>query len=760
MDDHHAAPAEHETRAHQHGITDFLRHGERFGSGVRDAALRLQDADLFGKLLEVVAVFGEVDVVRARPDDVRARRPQALRQIERRLPAELDDHARARFAAVDVHDVFERERLEIQFVAGVVVGRNGLRVRVHHDDLVPGLPQRERRVTAAVVELDPLPDPVRTAAEDHDRLLFAAVADRFAGVVVTAVIVRRDRLELPGAGVHRAVHRRDPGGSFRARDVRLGRTEQERDLPVAVAQNLRLPEKRGIFGQFFEAAAGGDHVLERGQFREVAQEIAVDAGKAGDAVDLPAALERRPDVEDAVGGRHGKRVLEVGISGLLELRVVSVRTEPGAPGLERTQRLLQTLLEVAADGHDLADRLHLRTQRRVGGGEFLEREARDLRDHIVERGLETARGRAGDVVAEFVERVADRELGGDLGDRETGRLRGERARARHARVHFDDDAPPGLRLDRPLDVRPAGLDADRGEDLQRIVAHGLIFPVAQGLDRRHGDGVAGMHAHRVEVLDGADDHAAALAVAHDLHFEFLPAEERLFDEDFMVQARFEPAPDDDGEFLRIVRDAAAGAAQREAGADDERPAPDHLGDGLGFALGMRRARTRQVEPDRLHGLFEKLAVLRAADRVGGGADELEVVTLEDAFLLELHGEVQRGLAAERGQDRVRPFAPDDLVKNVASQRLDVRPVGELGVGHHGRRVRVHEHDLETVLLERFARLHAGIVELAPLTDDDRAGADEQDLLDVSAFRHDAPPCTRAPRRSARRRAGAPPAGGI
>ena len=56
MDDHHAAPAEHETRAHQHGITDFLRHGERFGSGVRDAALRLQDADLFGKLLEVVAV--------------------------------------------------------------------------------------------------------------------------------------------------------------------------------------------------------------------------------------------------------------------------------------------------------------------------------------------------------------------------------------------------------------------------------------------------------------------------------------------------------------------------------------------------------------------------------------------------------------------------------------------------------------------------------------------------------------------------------
>jgi hypothetical protein len=42
---------------------------------------------------------------------------------------------------------------------------------------------------------------------------------------------------------------------------------------------------------------------------------------------------------------------------------------------------------------------------------------------------------------------------------------------------------------------------------------------------RDGDRVAGVHAHRVEVLDGADDDAVVLVVAHDLHLEFLPAEQ-------------------------------------------------------------------------------------------------------------------------------------------------------------------------------------------------------------------------------------------
>jgi hypothetical protein len=45
------------------------------------------------------------------------------------------------------------------------------------------------------------------------------------------------------------------------------------------------------------------------------------------------------------------------------------------------------------------------------------------------------------------------------------------------------------------------------------------------------------------------------------------------------------------------------------------------------------------------------------------------------------------------------------------------------------------YDAIALLLERLARLRAGIVELAGLADDDRTGADDQDRLEVSSFWH-------------------------
>ena len=68
----------------------------------------------------------------------------------------------------DLHDVLERQRLEIQAVGGVVVGGDRLRIAVDHDRLVADLLQREGGVHAAVVELDALADAVRPAAQDDD----------------------------------------------------------------------------------------------------------------------------------------------------------------------------------------------------------------------------------------------------------------------------------------------------------------------------------------------------------------------------------------------------------------------------------------------------------------------------------------------------------------------------------------------------------------------------------------------------------------
>ena len=68
------------------------------------------------------------------------------------------------------------------------------------------------------------------------------------------------------------------------------------------------------------------------------------------------------------------------------------------------------------------------------------------------------------------------------------------------------------------------------------------------------------------------------------------------------------------------------------------------------------------------------------------------------------------------------------------QRLDVGAVGQLRVGHDRGRVGVDQDDSEPFVLQRLAGLGAGVVELARLPDDDRAGADDEDACEMSCRR--------------------------
>ncbi|KPV52580.1 hypothetical protein SE17_14635 [Kouleothrix aurantiaca] len=111
------------------------------------------------------------------------------------------------FALPDIQHIFQRQRLEVQPVTGVVVGRDGFGVAVDHNRLVAKVAQGHAGMHAAVVELDALADAVRPAAQDHD---FGLAGDL--GLVdggVGAVHIGRVRLELGRASVDAVVHRDD-----------------------------------------------------------------------------------------------------------------------------------------------------------------------------------------------------------------------------------------------------------------------------------------------------------------------------------------------------------------------------------------------------------------------------------------------------------------------------------------------------------------------------------------------------------------------
>ena len=213
--DLHAAPAQHIGRPDDDRIADRVGDGARRAGRGGDAALRLAQLELVEQLLEAVAVFGEIDGVGRGAEDRHFRLVERLGELERRLPAELHDHAVQRAVRAlgvdDLQHVFRRQRLEIEPVRGVVVGRHRLRIAVDHDGLVADLLQREGGMAAAIVELDALADAVGSAAQDHDLVAVgrAGFVGGLAGEgrLVGRVHVGGGRGELGRAGVDALVHR-------------------------------------------------------------------------------------------------------------------------------------------------------------------------------------------------------------------------------------------------------------------------------------------------------------------------------------------------------------------------------------------------------------------------------------------------------------------------------------------------------------------------------------------------------------------------
>ncbi len=104
---------------------------------------------------------------------------------------------------------------------------------------------------------------------------------------------------------------------------------------------------------------------------------------------------------------------------------------------------------------------------------------------------------------------------------------------RYAWVHLDYVELAGLRMNGKLNIRAAGFNADRPDNLNGGIAHYLIFLVAERLSRSDRNAVAGVNSHRVEVFYRADDNNVIFSVPHHLQLEFLPADDRFLDKNLV-----------------------------------------------------------------------------------------------------------------------------------------------------------------------------------------------------------------------------------
>ena len=130
-------PAEDVVRPDEDRIPDPLGHLERLLPRVGDAPARLPGCASSSRIVpELAPILGRVDRRQRVAEQRHARRGEPVGEPQRRLAAERHDDAQRLLDRADVERPLERDRLEVEAVGGVVVGRHRLRVRVEQHRLV------------------------------------------------------------------------------------------------------------------------------------------------------------------------------------------------------------------------------------------------------------------------------------------------------------------------------------------------------------------------------------------------------------------------------------------------------------------------------------------------------------------------------------------------------------------------------------------------------------------------------------------------
>ena len=715
-DNLHGHTAEHETRTHEHRIADFFRGAYTVLDVGHRPALRLRNAELFENLFKHVAVLRVVDRAHVRADDAHAALVERCGKVDRRLSAERRDHVFGALVVQHVHDVLRRQRLKVELVGGGVVGGNRFGIVVDDDGFVPRLADRRDGVHGRVVEFHTLSDADRSRAE-HDGL-FAVGHDGLVRARVGGVEVRNIGVRV--AGVHHLEEGEDVFRQTHLPDGRLRHIPALRNVFIGEADLLGLPQHGSVRGIV------ADRPLKFDDLFDLLQEVRRDGSDFEDFVHADAHAEQLRNRIDVVVAEFGNIVKQL----FCRLAVKFRHIEVAHADLQRTHRFQQAFFERAADAHDLARRFHLRAELVARGGEFVEREPRELGHHIVERRF---KGGVGIGNLDILQQHTHGDLGRHAGDRIAAGLGRERGGTRHAGVDLDQKIFARFRMQRELHVA-AALDLQGADNLDGAALQHVEVVVVERHDRRHNDGVARMHADRVDVFHTADRDGVVGAVAHDLELDLLIALDALLDQHLMHRRKTECLCTRFAKLFFVVGKTAARAAERKRRTQHHGVA-DRLGGLDRFVHAVCDARRDDRLADLLAQLLEQLSVLGTFDAAAVCAQQLHTALVEYAALLQLDGEIQSCLTADAGDDRVRPLQTQNTRDVFRRQRLHVYLVRNGRVCHDGRRIGIDEDDLVPFLAQGETRLRTRVVKFRRLSDHDGTGADDHNFFDVRSLCH-------------------------
>ena len=403
-------------------------------------------------------------------------------------------------------------------------------------------------------------------------------------------------------------------------------------------------------------------------------------------------------------------------------------------GLKGADSLQQALLHRPSHAHDFAGGLHLGRESVVGIRELVKRKTGHLGDHIVKSWL-----KAGGCIGQhdLIQGHSDSDLGGDTGDGIAAGLGSQGGGTGHAGVDLDEIVLKRCGIQGKLDVA-AALDLQRPDHPEGAVPEHMVLLVGESLGGTDHDGIPGVDAHRVDIFHVADSDGGVIFVPHDLILDLFEALDALFNQDLLHGRQGQGIFHERQKFLFILRKSPAGAAQGKSRAQDDGKA-DPAGGRQSFVYIMSSFRGQDRLPEFLTQLLEKFAVLRLLYGTAFGTQQLRPTFSQHTFLLQLHGEVEAGLAPNPRKDGIRALVADNSGDVFQSQRLHIYLVSNRRIRHDRRRIGVAQDHLAALLLQRQTGLGAGIIELRRLPDHDGSRTDHKDFIDFFSLGHAPPP---------------------
>ena len=580
----------------------------------------------------------------------------------------------------------------------------------------------------AIVKLDTLTNAVGTATQDHDLVTPGRIG--LALFLIGRVHISRIGRKLGRTGIHPLVDRENIQLVALTTQTLLTDGQQLGQTGIRKALALEAVHQAVVD---ISQAQRLDLLFFVDQIFDLHQEPGINFGELENLLHAHTGTEGISQIPDAVSARNSEFASQIGLR--IGCGQINLGVETAGTHFQATQRFLHGLLERTTNRHHLTHRLHLRRQASISVGELFKGKTWNLGNNIVDCRLKGRRRAAtSNIVLQLIQGVTHSELGGDLGNRKARRFGSQCRGARYPGVHFDHDHTAGIRTDTKLNVGTTGFHTNLTQYRQGGVTHDLVFLIGQRLGWRDSNGVTGVHTHRIEVLDRADDNAVVLFIADHFHLVLFPANQRLINQQLIGGRKIETASTDLFKLFAVVSNTATRAAHGERGTNNARKA-DLIQHTVGLSHAVGDTGTRAIQADGLHRLVKARTVFSLVDSVGIGTDHFDVEFFQYAVLFQVQGTVQCRLPTHRRQQRIRTFFFDDLGNRLPLDRLNVGRVSHRRIGHDRRRVGVNQNHPETLFLQRFTSLRAGVIKFTGLTDHDWASAEDQNAFDISTFWH-------------------------